>query len=384
MSTEEIQDFTIHHPDAQLDDLAARLRHVRWPEEETVVGTDEPWSQGMPLRYAMELARTWAEDYDWRATETELNSYPNHRTVIDGLGIHFIHVRSPHEDALPVVMTHGWPGSVVEFLDVIGPLTDPTAHGGDAADAFHLVIPSLPGFGWSDKPEQPGWGIPRIAAAWEQLMLRLGYDRFGAQGGDWGAMVTTRIGMHHTKHLAGIHTNMPVVAPDGETMDSLTEAEVSALGGLDHYMNFENGYSTQQSTRPQTLAYGLADSPVGQMAWVAEKFWAWVDHDGDPRDAISARRQLDNVMAYWLTNSAGSSARLYWESFKDVDLAEVACPSAISVFPREIFRTSQRWAEKRFTDLCHFNALERGGHFAAFEQPEVFVGEVRNGFRSMR
>ncbi len=384
MSNTTIQEFTIHHPDDQLEDLHQRLRSVRWPDEEPVVGSDEPWSQGMPLRYAMELARYWAEDYDWRECEAELNSWPNYRTVVDDLAIHFMHVRSPHEDALPVVMTHGWPGSVVEFLDVIGPLTDPTAHGGDAADAFHLVIPSLPGYGWSDKPDHIGWGIPRIAAAWEQLMLRLGYDRFAAQGGDWGAMVTTRIGMHHTKHLAGIHTNMAIVPPDGDTMDSLTDHEVSALEGLDHYMNADNGYSTQKSTRPQTLAYALADSAVGQMAWVAEKFWAWTDHDGDPRNAISSKRQLDDIMTYWLTNSAGSSARLYWESFKDVDLSPVECPSAISVFPKEIFRTSRRWAEKRFTDLRHFNTLERGGHFAAFEQPELFVGEVRNGFRSMR
>ncbi|MCP4435768.1 MAG: epoxide hydrolase 1 [Actinomycetia bacterium] len=382
--SDEIQPFTISHPDEQLEDLANRIRHARWPEQETVAGADERWSQGMPLRYAMEMARHWLEDYDWRRAEARLNARDNYRTVIDDLAIHFMHVRSPHEDALPVVMTHGWPGSVVEFLEVIDPLTNPTAHGGSAQDAFHLVIPSLPGFGWSDKPEHPGWGVRRTAAAWEQLMLRLGYDRFGAQGGDWGAMVTTMIGIHHQSHLVGIHTNMPIVAPDMETMDSMTEAEAAAMAGLDNYMTNEHGYSAQQSTRPQTVGYGLADSAVGQMAWVAEKFWAWVDHDGDPRDVISADRQLDNVMTYWLTNSAASSARLYWESFKDVDMSEVTCPSAISVFPREIFRTSRRWAEKRFTDLRHFNTLERGGHFAAFEQPELFVQEVRSGFRAMR
>ncbi|MGI9579087.1 MAG: epoxide hydrolase family protein [Microthrixaceae bacterium] len=382
--TDEIQDFTIHHPEEQLEDLRSRLRQVRWPEQEVVADTDEPWSQGIPLRYTMDLARYWADEYDWRAVEAELNSLPNHRTVIDDVAIHFIHVRSPHDDALPVVMTHGWPGSVVEFLDVIEPLTNPTAHGGGASDAFHLVIPSLPGYGWSDKPDRAGWGVPRIAAAWEQLMLRLGYDNFGAQGGDWGSMVTTRIGMHHTKNLVGIHTNMAIVPPDGDTMDSLTEDEISALAGLDHYMKSDNGYSSQQSTRPQTVGYGLADSAVGQMAWIAEKFWAWTDHDGDPRNAISAKRQLDDIMTYWLTNSAASSARLYWESFADVDLSPVECPSAISVFPKEIFRTSQRWAEKRFTDLRYFNTVERGGHFAAFEQPELFVDEVRKGFRPMR
>ncbi len=303
---------------------------------------------------------------------------------IDGLEIHFIHVRSSHDDALPLLLTHGWPGSVVEFLDVIGPLTEPESHGGSPRDAFHVVVPSLPGFGWSDKPDHTGWGIPRIAAAWEQLMLAIGYERFAAQGGDWGSMVTAALGASHTTHLAGIHLNMPIVIPDPETMDSLTELESSALEGFGHYQTWDSGYSTQQSTRPQSLAYGLADSPVGQMAWILEKFWAWVDHDGDPRDVIDVDRLLDNVMVYWLTNSAGSSARLYWESFKDVDMSEVGVPTGISSFPGEIFRTSRRWAEKRFTDLRHFGTLDRGGHFAAFEQPETFVSEIRSAFSTMR
>ena len=224
----------------------------------------------------------------------------------------------------------------------------------------------------------------RIAAAWEQLMLRLGYERFGAQGGDWGSMVTTTLAQDHTRHLAGIHVNMPIVAPDPETMAELTDAEADALAGLDNYMSSEHGYSTQQSTRPQTVGYGLADSPVGQMAWMAEKFWAWTDHDGDVFDTISADRQLDNVMVYWLTNSAASSARLYWESFRNLNLQPVEVPTGISVFPKEIFRTSRRWAEKRFTDLRHFNTIERGGHFAALEQPDAFVSEVRAAFRAMR
>ncbi|MFV0317554.1 MAG: epoxide hydrolase family protein [Microthrixaceae bacterium] len=382
--SDEILPFTIHHPDEQLDDLRERIRNVRWPEAETVVGTDEPWSQGMPLAYTRELAAHWLESYDWRRCETELNAWPNFRTVIDGLAIHFLHIRSPHEGARPLIMTHGWPGSVVEFLDVIGPLTDPVAHGAGEADAFHLVVPSLPGFGWSDKPSTPGWGIPRIAAAWEQLMVRLGYDRFVAQGGDWGSMVTTALGIGHTDHLDGIHVNMPIAPPDPELMDDMTDLEIAALGGLDNYMKKENGYSTQQSTRPQTLGYGLADSAVGQMAWIAEKFWAWCDHDGDPRSAIAVDRQLDNVMTYWLTNSAASSARLYWESFTDIDMRPIEVPSGISVFPKEIFRTSRRWAEKRFTDLRHFEDLDAGGHFAAFEQPEMFVEEVRRAFAAMR
>ena len=382
--SDEIQPFTIHHPEDQLDDLRNRLRRVRWPDQETVAGTDEPWQQGMPLRFAMDLTRHWADEYDWRATEARLNAHPQFRTVIDDLAIHFMHVRSPHADALPLVLTHGWPGSVFEFMKVIGPLTDPVSHGGDAADAFHVVVPSLPGYSWSDKPEHTGWGILRIAAAWETLMLRLGYDRFGAQGGDWGSMVTSALGSGHPKHLAGIHVNMAIALPYEESLADITEDEAAALGSFDHYQKWDGGYSTQQKSRPQTLGYGLADSPVGQMAWIVEKFWSWTDHDGDPRSAVSADELLDNVTAYWLTNSAASSARLYWESFDNLDLREVHVPSGISIFPKEIFRPSQRWAEKRFTDLRHYNRLEQGGHFAAFEQPEAFVDEVRTAFRSMR
>jgi pimeloyl-ACP methyl ester carboxylesterase len=381
--TDEIQPFTIAVPQADLDDLAARLDRTRWPDRETTAGTDAPWQQGLPLELAQRIAAHWADGYDWRAAEVRLNAFPQFRTEIDGLGIHFLHVRSPQADALPVVMTHGWPGSVVEFLKVIGPLTDPVAHGGDAADAFHLVVPSLPGYGWSDRPTTTGWGVRRIAAAWEHLMLRLGYDRFGAQGGDWGSMVTSAIGAHHTDHLAGIHVNMPLVIPTTPP-DEMTPSEQSAAAGLEHYMTWDHGYSTQQSTRPQTVGYGLADSPVGQMAWIVEKFWSWTDCDGDPLNALTADELLDNVMVYWLTDTAASSARLYWESFKDLDFSPIAVPSGISIFPHEIFRCSRRWAEGRFTDLRHFNELEHGGHFAAFEQPELFVTEIRDAFRSMR
>ena len=367
----------------QLDDLTGRLERTRWPDEETTVGRDEPWNEGMPRTYAQKLAAHWLAEYDWRQVESRLNSFPQFRTEIDGLGIHFLHVRSPEPDALPVVMTHGWPGSVVEFLKVIGPLTDPVAHGGDAADAFNLVVPSLPGYGWSDQPRETGWGVRRIASAWEQLMLRLGYERFGAQGGDWGSMITSALGAYHPDHLAGIHVNMPVVIPSTPP-EEMTPTEQAAVADLQHYMTWDHGYSAQQSTRPQTLGYGLADSPVGQMAWIVEKFWAWTDSDGDPLTVLTADELLDNVMVYWLTNSAASSARLYWESFRDLDFAPIAVPSGISVFPREIFRSSRRWAETRFTDLRHFNELDRGGHFAAFEQPDRFVTEIRDGFRSMR
>ncbi len=379
----DIEPFTIAVPQRQLDDLAGRLQRTRWPDEETTVGTDDPWKQGIPRAYAEQLAAHWSSEYDWRQVEARLNGFDQFRTKIDGLGIHFLHVRSPESNALPVVMTHGWPGSVVEFLKVIGPLTDPVAHGGDAADAFDLVVPSLPGYGWSDLPRETGWGVRRIAAAWEQLMLRLGYERFGAQGGDWGSMITSAIGAYHPDHLAGIHVNMPVVIPS-TAPEEMTPIEQAAVAGLQHYMTWDNGYSAQQSTRPQTLGYGLADSPVGQMAWIVEKFWAWTDSDGDPLTVLTADELLDNVMVYWLTNSAASSARLYWESFRDLDFSEIAVPSAISVFPHEIFRSSRRWAETRFTNLRHFNELDRGGHFAAFEQPDRFVTEIRDAFRSMR
>ncbi|MBU6215384.1 MAG: alpha/beta hydrolase, partial [Acidobacteria bacterium] len=301
-----ISPLTISVDDGELADLHDRLDRTRWPEAETVLGGEEPWSQGMPLTITRELADHWRHHYDWRRVERQLNGLGQFRTTIDGLGIHFLHVRSPEPDALPLVITHGWPGSVVEFLKVVGPLSDPVAHGGDAADAFHVVCPSLPGFGWSDKPSEPGWGVPRIAAAWEQLMLRLGYERFGAQGGDWGSMVTAALGSGHPEHLAGIHMNMPLVLPDPATMDDLTETELASLAAFDHYQQWDNGYSTQQSTRPQTLGYGLTDSPVGQMAWIVEKFWAWTDCDGDPRNALTADELLDNVMAYWTTRSAAS------------------------------------------------------------------------------
>jgi pimeloyl-ACP methyl ester carboxylesterase len=282
------------------------------------------------------------------------------------------------------VITHGWPGSVVEFQKVIAPLADPTAHGGSAEDAFHVVCPSLPGYGFSDKPTAKGTGVERIADLWSALMLRLGYPRYVAQGGDWGAMVTTMIGLRDTAHCAAIHLNMPIVGPDPETMSNLTPAEQSALAGMAEYGEWDSGYSKQQSTRPQTLGYGLVDSPAGQAAWIIEKFWKWTDCSGHPENALTRDELLDNVMLYWLPATGASSARLYWESFRTVSLDPVRVPVGCSIFPKEIFRTSRRWAEKRFEKLIHFNELEKGGHFAAFEQPELYVGEVRVCFRSLR
>jgi pimeloyl-ACP methyl ester carboxylesterase len=375
-----IRPFRIAATDEQLDDLRRRLQSTRWPEPETV----DDWSQGIPLAYLRDVCAYWAEKYDWRAREARLNAFPQFKTPIEGLGIHFLHVRSPHEDALPLVITHGWPGSVVEFHKVIGPLTDPTAHGGDASDAFHVVAPSLPGYGFSDKPTTTGWGIPKIADAWAELMPRLGYDKYVAQGGDWGAMVTTAIGIQDPENCLGIHLNMPIAMPDPETMANLTKDEQQALAAIQHYQEWDSGYSKQQSTRPQSLGYGLVDSPAGQAGWILEKFWSWTDCEGHPENVLSRDELLDNVMLYWLEGNGASSARLYWESFRTPSTDQVHVPTACSIFPKEILRTSRRWAEKRFTNLVHWNELSKGGHFAAFEQPETFVDEVRAGFRHAR
>ena len=376
-----INPFEIAIPDQALEDLGARLALTRFPERET----PEDWSQGVPLDYMREVVDYWQNDYDWRRAEGEINRFPQFTTELDGLNIHFLHVRSAQPDALPLVLTHGWPGSVVEFLKVIEPLTDPASHGGDPADAFHVVCPSLPGYGFSDKPAEPGWGVEKIASQWARLMGRLGYDRYVAQGGDWGSAVTTALGGQDPEHCQAIHLNMVSVRPDPDTMDDLTEAEQSALAGLKHYQDWDSGYSKQQATRPQTVGYSLVDSPVGQAAWILEKFWAWTDCDGHPENVLSRDEMLDNIMLYWLTSSGASSARLYWESFGSfTSPQEIVIPTGCSIFPKEIARASRRWAEKRYSNIIYWNELDRGGHFAAFEQPELFVGEVRNCFRQLR
>jgi pimeloyl-ACP methyl ester carboxylesterase len=379
-----ISPFTVAIADTELQDLRRRISQTRWPEQETCEG----WNQGIPLDYTRELADYWCSDYDWRRFEQQLNQWPQFTTEIDGIDIHFIHRRSPRADALPIIVSHGWPGSVAEFHKVIDALADPVAHGGRAEDAFHVVVPSLPGFGFSGKPAAPGTSVEKIGRMWGALMSRLGYDRYVAQGGDWGALITQNMGLTETTHCAGIHINMPIVAPDPDTMDSLTPQEQSALDGMTFYSEWDSGYSKQQSTRPQTLSYGLADSPVGQMAWIVEKFYAWTDCERDgvkhPEHVLSKDELLDNVMIYWLTNSAASSARLYWESFNKPNLAAIEMPVGCSIFPREIFRTSRRWAEKRFTNLIYWNELDKGGHFAAFEQPQLYLEEIRNCFRSLR
>ncbi|MCC6958245.1 MAG: epoxide hydrolase [Dehalococcoidia bacterium] len=378
--TAEIRPFRIDIPQAQLDDLKRRLKDTRWPEREAV----EDWTQGTPLSYVQEVCEYWANSYDWRATEARINAFPQFITEIDGLDIHFIHVRSRHEGAAPLVITHGWPGSIVEFLKVIEPLSDPVKFGGQASDAFHVVAPSLPGYGFSGKPTKNGWGVEKIADAWAALMARLGYNRYFAQGGDWGSAVTTQIGARDPEHCAGIHLNMVTVRPD--PVDNLTEREKSAIAGLQYYQDWDSGYSKEQSTRPQTVGYGLVDSPAGLAAWILEKFWAWTDCNGHPENALTRDEMLDDIMLYWLPGTGASSARLYWESFGrgGGGAAAVTIPVGASIFPREIFRTSRRWAEKRYPNIVYWNDLEKGGHFAAFEQPEVFVNELRNCFRSLR
>jgi epoxide hydrolase len=374
----DITSFRIDVPEADLEDLRDRLRRTRWPEAETVAD----WSQGIPLGYARRLCEHWLERYDWRAAEARLNRFPQFLTSLDDLDIHFVHVGSPHPDALPLVMTHGWPGSIVEFQKVIEPLTDPVAFGGDAADAFHVVCPSLPGYGFSGKPARTGWGSGATADAWDQLMARLGYPRYAAQGGDWGAQVTTALAMRHPDHLAGIHLNMVIAFPDPS--DELTEREQAAMASVSYYDRWDSGYSKEQSTRPQTVGYGLVDSPAGLCGWIVEKFWAWTDCDGDPANVLTFDETLDNVMLYWVTGAGASSARFYWESFRRPFLGPVHVPAGCSIFPKEIFRPSRRWAERQLPKLHYWNELDKGGHFAAFEQPETFVNEVRASFRPLR
>jgi pimeloyl-ACP methyl ester carboxylesterase len=383
----DVTPFRVRVPQHDLDDLRQRIRQTRWPEPETV----PDWSQGVPLDYLRELCRYWVQEYDWRIAEARLNTVPQYRTTIDGLGIHFLHVRSPNPAAFPLVLTHGWPGSVLEFIKVIGPLADPEQHGGNFLDAFSVVCPSLPGYGWSDKPSWPGWTVEAIAAAWAALMDRLGYARYGAVGSDWGTSISASLAQQDPDHVAGIHLIPPLAAPDPGTFDDLTAAERAALADLARAAEWEDGYSAQQSTRPQTVGYGLSDSPAGLCAWMVEKFRAWSDCNGHPENAITRDEILDDITLYWLTRSAASSARLYWESIRQVQqifsrpgAETIDIPTGCSVFPKENPRPSRRWAAKRFTDIRYWSEPEKGGHFAALEQPKVFVRDVRSFFRFVR
>lgn len=375
-----VEPFELAVSDEVLQDLHQRLERVRWPDPEPVMD----WSQGVPLARIQQLVAYWRQDYDWRRCEAKLNGLGQFRSTIEGLGIHFLHIRSPHPGALPLLLTHGWPGSVIEFLKVIAPLTEPCAHGGLASDAFDLVIPSLPGFGFSDKPGTTGWGVGRTARVWDQLMQRLGYGHYVAQGGDWGAAVTTALGIARPPGLMAIHLNMPLVLPKSP-YDNVSEQEARMLEALADYREGRSGYSSQQMTRPQTLGYSLADSPVGQAAWIYEKYAAWSDCSGDPLQVFSADEMLDNIMMYWLSNSATSSARLYWESFAAGFAARTLdIPTGCSIFPKDIYVAPRSWAQRCMKQLIYWNEVECGGHFAAFEQPQLFVEELRACFRLIR
>ncbi|QKV96174.1 alpha/beta fold hydrolase [Streptomyces sp. NA02950] len=377
----DIVPFQISIPEATATDVRDRLRRTRWPEPETV----GDWSQGTQLTYIRELCRYWLEEYDWHAAEARLNRFPQFTTEIDGLPIHFIHIRSPHPDAVPLLITHGWPSSVAEFHKVVQPLADPVAFGGSAADAFHVVCPSLPGFGFSGKPSQTGWGTERIADAWDQLMSRLGYPRYGAQGGDWGARITMTLGRRHPENVIGIHLNM-VPFPEPESTDDLTEAERSALDRLARHRAQGSAYAAVHATRPQSIGYGLTDSPAALAAWITEKFQAWSDCDGDPGTVFTNDELLDNIMMYWIPATGASAARLYWESFATASGYEgpVPVPAGCSVFPADYYQPSRRLAQPQFPGLRHWNELDKGGHFAALEQPATFVSEVRTAFRVFR
>ncbi|MEV0313246.1 epoxide hydrolase [Nonomuraea fuscirosea] len=375
-----IDPFRIDIPQADLDDLRDRLGRTRWPDELPGVG----WSYGVPTSYARELAEYWRTTYDWRAQEAALNAYPQFTTEIDRQTVHFMHVRSPEPDALPLIITHGWPGSIAEFMKVIGPLTDPRAHGGDPADAFHVVAPSLPGFGFSGPTRETGWNLRRVARAWAELMRRLGYDRYGAQGGDTGALVSPELGRVAPGEVAGVHVNGALGFPSfepGET-EGLTEAERARLAlYTDHD---RSGYAMIQSTRPQTLAFGLHDSPAGQLAWIAEKFKEWTDPARDlPEDAVDRDQLLTDVSIYWFTGTAGSSARLYKEGATDwgqpVDKSDV--PTGVAVFPGD---PGIRRVAEREHHVIHWSEFGRGGHFAAMEAPDLLVADVRAFFRLVR
>jgi len=387
----EIQPFHLEFPEEQIDELRRRIAATRWPSKELVADR----SQGVQLRTLQELARYWTTDYDWRKAEAKLNALPQFATEIDGVDIHFIHVRSDHENALPLIMTHGWPGSVIELLEVVGPLTDPAAHGGRAEDAFDLVLPSLPGYGFSREPAEVGWNVGRVAQAWAELMHRLGYTHYVAQGGDVGAAVTDAMGRQAPDGLAGIHMNLLVTVLAGP-QPAESEQERAAADALATFRTSGFGYFLEQATRPQTIGYALLDSPVALAAWM-------LDHDtdsyekisrafvdGQPAGNLSRDHILDNITLYWLTGTGASAARSYWEDGRAAALAagqappEVSLPVGFTTFPGEIWRTPRSWAEKSYPNLTYFNEADKGGHFAAWEEPELFSAEVRAAFAAMR
>jgi epoxide hydrolase len=375
----KITPYRVDIPQGALDDLLDRLGRTRWPDELPGVG----WDLGVPLDYLKGLAGYWATAYDWRGQEAALNEFAQFTTVIDDQNIHFLHVRSPEPGALPLLITHGWPGSIAEFLDIIGPLVDPAAHGSDPAAAFHVIAPSIPGFGFSGPTHETGWNTVRVARAWAELMRRLGYERYGAQGGDTGALVSPELGRIDPQHLAGIHVNNLLTFPSGQ-LGNLSDADQGRLKLMQRWQNEMAGYASIQSTRPQTLAYALTDSPVGQLAWIVEKFKEWTDPAaGLPEDAVDRDRLLTDVSIYWLTATAGSSARLYYEGAKSWGQANEpsAVPTGVAVFPMDI--TIRSIAESQH-NIVHWTEFDRGGHFAAMEAPDLLVADVREFFRPLR
>ncbi|MFG2054254.1 epoxide hydrolase family protein [Micromonospora sp. NPDC048930] len=380
--SEEITPFQINIPQDHLDDLRQRLSHTRWPSEVPGAG----WAAGVPLNYLKDLADYWQTTYDWRAHEARLNEFPQFTTVIDGQKMHFLHVRSPEPEALPLILTHGWPGSIVEFMKIIGPLTDPARHGGDAADAFHVVAPSLPGFGFSSPLAAPAWDTSRVARAWAELMRRLDYHRYGAQGGDTGAIVSPELGRIDPDHVIGVHVNNLGTFPSGDPAElvGLTEADQARLALMTTWGRDMSGYAIVQSTRPQTISYALTDSPVGQLAWIVEKFKEWTDPSAAlPEDAVDRDLILTDVSVYWLTGTAGSAARIYYEDARTWGQAQPrsSVPTGVAVFPNDI--TIQPLAE-RDHNVVHWTEFSRGGHFAAMEAPDLLVGDVREFFRKLR
>jgi pimeloyl-ACP methyl ester carboxylesterase len=391
VNDDSVRPFHIFVPEPALIDLRRRLESTRWPDKETV----DDRTQGVQLATMQDLVRYWQTDYDWRTVESKLNTLPNFVTEIDGLDIHFIHVRSKEPDAMPLIITHGWPGSVIELLKVIGPLTDPVAYGGRAEDAFDLVLPSLPGYGFSGKPKTSGWDLVKISQAWHQLMLRLGYTKYVSQGGDWGALVSEVMAAQQLPGLIGIHVNMPGTVPpnvakslkNGDPApDDLSDSEKRAYASLNAFYSNGSGYYSIMGTRPQTLGYGFSDSPVALAAWFYDKFAAWTDSGGEPERSLTKDEMLDDITLYWLTNTGASSSRSYWEVYggSPFNAIDISIPVGVSVFPGEIYRAPRSWAQQTYHRLVHFNEVDRGGHFAAWEQPSLFVSELRATFRSLR
>ncbi len=369
--------FKIDIPEEVILELKQKLSSTRWPEKETV----DDWSQGVPRAYLAELCSHWLDNYDWYETQSRLNSINQGLFSIEDMKIHYLEVKSRHQYAKPLLLTHGWPGSFLEFEKIIGPLTDPLEYGLDSTIACHVICPTLPGFGFSGKPSRVGWNVDQVARVWDALMKELGYHTYFAQGGDWGAGVTLSIASQNLGRCQSIHVNMPTAGPTKEAYESPSPEDIQTLKKIEEFQEWGSGYHRQQSTRPQTLGFGLADSPVGQAAWILEKFYEWTDCSGHPENIFSKNELLDNIMLYWLTNSAASSARLYWETFSPsavfVDRGRVSMPVGVSVFPKEIMAGPRSWSEKHFADICYWNELDRGGHFAALEQPDLFVSEIK-------